>query len=202
MSSTETSETPSGDVRRIKLWLWIAGVATIVLGAVGIFSPFLLTLAAELLFGAVLAALGAVQIVRALFSGDVGSRLWTLLFGAVSLAGGVLLLLYPLEGILTLTIVLALFFVAGGIVKLFGAWQMRTARMRHLGMTGEVPGRGWLAVAGALSLLLGLLLLFGLPPTAAWALGLLLGIDLLFLGFAEIALAMGLDGDQGEQASA
>lgn len=201
MSSTERSETPSEDVRRLVRWLWIDGLAAIALGAAGIAFPFLLTLATELLLGAILAALGAVEIIRAVFSGDVASRTWTLLFGAVSLSAGVLLLLYPLEGILTLTVALATFFVVGGVLKLMGAWQMRPNRMRELGFA-EVPGRGWLALSGALSLLLGFVLFFGLPTTAAWAVGLLLGIDLLFLGFTQIGLAMGLKRSHGKRAAA
>lgn len=201
MSISGKIDLPHKDIRRVKLWLWIAGLTSIFLGAVGIVFPWVLTLAAELLFGAVLAALGVVQILRALLSGDVVSRGWTLLFGVVSLIGGALLLFYPPEGMLTLTIVLATFFMVSGVLKLFGAWQMWPTRMRELGLT-ELPGRGWLAVAGALSLLLGLLLIFGLPSTAAWALGLLLGIDLLFLGASEIALAIGLDRIQDSEATA
>lgn len=194
----EQPDAAFGDVPRIKLWLWITGVLAIVLGVLGVVFPFVLTVAAELLFGAVLVALGAVQIIRALIAGDVVSRSWTLLFGVVSLVGGALLLFYPREGILTLTLVLAIFFVVGGTLKLFGAWQMWPARMRARGMIA-FPGRGWLALSGALSLLLGLLLSFGLPSTATWALGLLLGIDLLFLGISEIALALGLNMIQSTQ---
>ncbi len=192
MTITEKPDGSPVNLRRIKLWLWIAGLSSIVLGLAGIAFPFVVTLAAELLFGAVLAVLGLVQIVRALFSGEVASRAWLLLFGGVALAGGVMLLLYPLEGILTLTALLATFFLAGGVVKLIGAWQTRPARMRELGLIEE-SGRGWLALSGALSFALGLLLMFGLPSNATWALGLLLGIDLLFLGVSQIALAMGLD---------
>lgn len=201
MSVSDAIDLPQKDVRRFKLWLWIGGLISIALGAAGIVFPWVLTLAAELMFGAVLAALGVVQIIRALLSGDVVSRGWTLLFGVVSLVGGALLLFYPAEGMLTLTIVLAAFFMTGGILKLFGAWQMWPTRMRQFGVT-NIPGRGWLAVAGVLSLLLGLLLIFGLPSTAAWALGFLLGIDLLFLGASEIALAIGLDRAQGGEVSA
>lgn len=200
MSISGKIDLPHTDIRRVKLWLWIAGLTSIFLGAVGIVFPWVLTLAAELLFGAVLAALGVVQVLRALLSGDVVLRGWTLLFGVVSLSGGALLLFYPPEGMMTLTIVLATFFMVGGVLKLFGAWQMWPTRMRARGFI-EFPGRGWLAVAGALSLLLGLLLIFGLPSTAAWALGLLLGIDLLFLGVSEIALAIGLDRIQDSEAT-
>ena len=109
MSISGKIDLPHTDIRRVKLWLWIAGLTSIFLGAVGIVFPWVLTLAAELLFGAVLAALGVVQVLRALLSGDVVLRGWTLLFGVVSLSGGALLLFYPPEGMMTLTIVLATF---------------------------------------------------------------------------------------------
>lgn len=177
--------------RRISRWLWIAGLTSILLGLAGIAFPFIVTLAAELLFGAVLVALGVVQVVRGLFSGEVASRGSTLLFGGVALAGGAMLLIYPPEGMLTLTALLAAFFLVGGMMKLLGALQLRNARMRELGLP-EASGRGWLALSGALSLGLGVLLFLGLPATADWALGLLLGVDLLFLGISEIALAIGV----------
>lgn len=192
------TDTSAANPRRISRWLWISGLASILLGLAGIAFPFLVTLAAELLLGAVLIATGAVQALRALFSGDVATRGPTLLFGMVALAGGAMLLLYPSEGMLTLTALLAAFFLVGGMMKLLGAWQLRDARIRELGWA-EASGRGWLALSGALSLGLGLLLFLGLPATADWALGLLLGVDLLFLGISEIALAIGFAraGDTG-----
>src|SRR6056297_684906 len=195
MSRQDMPDTSPQEIRRLKLWLWIAGLASIVLGAIGVASPFVLTLTAELLFGAMLAVLGAVQIFRGLFGGDVGPRWWTVLFGAVAPAGGAVLLLYPFEGVLLLTAVLATYFLIGGALKLYAAWRMGSGGADVPGLFA-IRGRGWLAVAGALSLVLGLLLALGLPQTAAWALGLLLGIDLLFLGASEIALALGLNGHQ------
>lgn len=181
----------SQDIRSLRVWLWVVGLATVLLGAVGIALPFVMTLAVEFLLGGLLAALGLLQILRGAFAGAVESRLWTLLFGAVALTGGIVLLIYPLEGLLTLTIILATFFVMGGVAKLVGAWQMRPGSRRAAGLP-RFRRWGWLALSGALSLAIGFLLLAGLPQTAAWALGVLLGIDLLFLGAAEIALAIGL----------
>lgn len=189
MSTYETYDASSNGFRRMKVWLWVAGVVTIVLGAIGIVFPFVMTLAAELLFGGLLAVLGLLQITRAIVNGGVESRLWTFLFGFIGLAAGALLLLYPLEGAVTLTIILASFFIIGGAIKLWGAWQIRSAAPREL---PRLDGWGWLMLSGFLSLGIGALLFLGLPTTAIWALGLLLGLDLLFLGISEIALAIGL----------
>lgn len=182
------SHHPTGNLR---LWLWIAGLASIALGLVAIAYPFAATLAVELLVGAVLAVSGVVQMLRAIVSENGGARLWMLGFGVVSLLAGAVLLLYPLQGTLTLTIFMASFFVAGGVMKMMSAWFLSPDQRTKAGLA-PVDGWWWVGMSGALSLILGILLIAGLPATAVWALGLLIGIDLLFLGLTEIAFAMAL----------
>lgn len=165
----------------LKTWLWIAGIASVVLGALAIIFPFAASLAAAMLFGAILAASGLLELVRAFVMRGAGSLLWNVLFGLAALAAGLILLVFPVEGVVTLTFIVGAFFLAGGAFKLVAAFGLR-----------PFPGWVWIAVSGALSALLGLILLFGLPGTAAWAIGLLLGIDLIFLGIAEIAVASAL----------
>lgn len=176
---------------RFKTTLWIVGVGTLILGVLAIIFPLAASLAAELLFGGVLLALGVLQVGRAVFSGDIDSRLWVMVFGLLSLVAGAILLLFPLQGVVTLTILVASYFIVGGVLKLAGAWQLSPPRRRK-NAQAEMPGWGWLALSGAVSLLLGLVLFFGLPGTAVWALGLLIGIDLALLGASEIALALAL----------
>lgn len=176
---------------RFKTTLWIVGVGTLILGVLAIIFPLAASLAAELLFGGVLLALGVLQVGRAVFSGDIDSRLWVMVFGLLSLVAGAILLLFPLQGVVTLTILVASYFIVGGVLKLAGAWQLSPPRRRK-NAQAEMPGWGWLALSGAVSLLLGLVLFFGLPGTAVWALGLLIGIDLALLGTSEIALAVAL----------
>ena len=52
--------------------------------------------------------------------------------------------------------------------------------------------RGWQALDGAITLLLGLLVLAQWPVSGLWVIGLFVGIDLIFYGCAWIALALGL----------
>lgn len=184
------------DLGKFRTGLWIAGAASILLGALAIVFPFVAAMAAALVFGVVLATLGGVEIIRALFSPGSDQRLWVLVFGLLSLAAGAVLLLYPFEGVLTLTVLLATFFVLGGIVKLLGAWQLSPPRRRAGGLP-ELRGWGRLAFSGVVSLLLGSVLFLGLPVSAIWALGLLIGMDLIFLGVSEIAIAMALSSSSG-----
>jgi len=167
--------------RGLRTWLWIAGIVSIVMGVLAVLFPFAASLAAEVVIGAILVVSGIVELVRAFAMRQNGSLAWNVLFGLAALAAGAILLAWPLQGIVTLTIVLGVFFLVGGVFKLVAAFGLR-----------PFPGWGWIGFSGALSVLLGLLLLLGLPGTALWAVGLLVGLDLIFLGVAEIAMATSL----------
>jgi uncharacterized membrane protein HdeD (DUF308 family) len=55
----------------------------------------------------------------------------------------------------------------------------------------ELSGRwGWMLVSGVIDLGLSVMILAGLPATAAWAIGLLVGINMMFGGTALIAMAL------------
>lgn len=164
--------------RGLRTWLWIVGIASMLLGALAIVFPFAATLAVELVTGAILVVSGVMELIRAVVMRRNGNLPWDALFGLAALVAGVILLLWPLQGIVTLTLVVGIFFLIAGAFKTVASLSLR-----------PFPGWGWVGVSGALSILLGLVLLFGLPGTASWAIGLLVGIDLIFLGAAEIAMA-------------
>lgn len=56
----------------------------------------------------------------------------------------------------------------------------------------RLPGWGWQAADGALSTIMGLLLLTQWPVSGLWAVGLFIGIDLIFYGSAWIVMALEL----------
>ncbi|WP_296643386.1 HdeD family acid-resistance protein [Roseinatronobacter sp.] len=175
---------PDTAPRGLKTWLWIVGVVSIVMGVLAMLFPFAATLAAELVIGAILLASGVLELVRAFAMRQSGNLFWNALFGLTAMVAGGLLLAWPMQGVVTITIVLGVFFLLGGAFKLAAAFGMR-----------PFAGWGWVGFSGALSVLLGVLLLFGLPGTAFWAIGILVGIDLIFLGTAEIAMASAIDRD-------
>lgn len=183
---------PAAETRTWRLWLWISGLGSLLLGAGAIAFPVAATLAAELVFGGLLAALGVIVILRAAASQGWGQRLWIFLHGLAAVVAGVILLLFPLTGALTLTIVVAGFFVVAGVFKLFSSLYLRRRPMEEAGLPAVGGAPGWVAVSGALSLGLGLLLFIGLPGTGIWAIGMLVGIDFLVFGACEIGLALGL----------
>lgn len=173
----------SGQLRGHPKWVLIIGIVFVVIGSLAVLMPQVSTIAVELTIGW-LFLLSAFAYGWSAFSlrggwntaGAIGMAL-------LSLAVGLLLLLNPLRGVLTLTLIMAAFFLAGGLVKLWGSLANR-----------HVRGWWWGLVSGGASLLLGILILAGWPGTAAWALGLLFGIDLLFSGWALIAIYPALKG--------
>jgi uncharacterized membrane protein HdeD (DUF308 family) len=146
-------------------------VISIVLGFAALLFPFAATLAAELVLGAVLVAAGVAQIGH-----GVQLRAWKgwgvlVAGGALSILVGGLLLLFPWTGALSLTLILAAFFLIGGAMRAILSFRMRPQ-----------SGWGWLLASGLLSAALGLIVLTQWPQAARWLLGLLLGVDLIFSG--------------------
>jgi uncharacterized membrane protein HdeD (DUF308 family) len=95
------------------------------------------------------------------------------------LAAGVLLLLHPVLGALSLTLVVAAFLIAAGVVKI---WMGFTHRQQS--------GWGWIVASGVLSILLGILIYAQFPGSGLWVLGLFLAIELMFDGWGLVMFAL------------
>jgi len=159
-------------------WLLALGIAMIALGAVAIAIPMAVTVAVELLLGWIFVIGGFVQGTHAFRSrGEKGAFL-SLLGAALYLAVGILLLAFPLQCILTLTLLLALFFLMEGVFKMAAAWQVRS-----------MHNWGWLFFSGVVAFALGVFIWLVWPTDAAWLLGLLVGVDLIFGGCCTVMVA-------------
>ncbi len=165
-----------------KSWklLLTAGIVSVVLGAIAIILPPLASVTITYLVG-ILLLIGAVAYVaEAISRGSTGHRIWSAIVAVLYVIAGVWLIINPVEGTITLTWVLAIFFLVIGVMRLIMGFSMR----------GKVPNAGWTIVNGVLSVLIAVLVIGNLPSAADWAIGLLVGIQLLFDGMALIATAM------------
>jgi uncharacterized membrane protein HdeD (DUF308 family) len=106
---------------------------------------------------------------------------WSLVSAASAVAAGVILLAQPLRGTLTLTVVVGVYFLAEGVATIMYALEHR----RELSQRWS-----WLVVGGLMDILIGGVIISGLPGSALWAVGLLVGINLLFGGATLIGLAL------------
>jgi uncharacterized membrane protein HdeD (DUF308 family) len=110
-----------------------------------------------------------------------------LLVGLLEFFAGLFLLVYPVAGIIALTIYVAVVFIVEGIIRAFLAFQLK-------------PEAGWIwvLIGGIVSVLLGVMLYAKLPSSAIWAIGLLVGLNIAMAGWTllMIALAAGSGADQ------
>lgn len=179
-----TAPTPAPDMRATPLGRrWglrlLLGVIQVIGGILAIAVPVAASIAAVAIFGAVLLVTGAMQLYQALSSRPLKGGVLQALGAALYLIAALLVLLFPLSGALTLTIVVAILLIADGVVRTMFAYQLRLAE-----------GWGWLLAAGIASTVVGVLLLIGWPLTGIWAVGILFGASLLFSGLTQCVLAI------------
>lgn len=159
----------------------IEGILLVILGAAAIVIPPIATLAVEILLGWIFLIGGIAGLITTFWMREAPGFWWSLVSAVVAIAAGVLLLVWPLNGVLSLTLVLIVFFVLEGVASIMFALEHKR----------ELSGRwGWMLVNGITDLILAAIILAGLPGTAAWALGLLVGIDMVFGGTALIGMAL------------
>jgi uncharacterized membrane protein HdeD (DUF308 family) len=159
----------------------VEGIILVILGLAAIVVPPIATLAVELLFGWLFLISGIAGLITTFLMRQAPGFWWSLVSAILGIAAGIVLLLWPLSGVVTLTLVLIVFFTIEGVASIMFA----------LAHKGELSGRwGWMLASGIIDLILAAIILAGLPGTAAWALGLLVGINMLFGGSALIGMAL------------
>jgi len=158
-----------------KLFL-IQGVAMIVLGMLAVALPNISTLEIELLVGWLFILGGFLRVVTIYRKRHMPGFWWSLLSGVLAMALGVILIAGPMQGIVTLTAVLAAFFIIEEVAAIFIALDYR----RHF------PHWGWTLFSGIVSLGLAYLIVKGWPNTTAWIIGLYVGINMIFIGMSLI----------------
>lgn len=169
--ATPATSTPSGPLDRAALVrsLRRGAIGFGALGLLAVALPRVSTLAVDLLVGALLVLAGAGGL--ALVAGTRGvfaARNAGILF-ALSVAAGVLLLVFPADGARLLTLLLVGLFVLEGAIKISIGLRLRS----------RLAGASWLIVDGALTLLLALVIGAGWPASGADTLGMLFGLNLL-----------------------
>jgi uncharacterized membrane protein HdeD (DUF308 family) len=186
---TLNQSTSNGDLQRSvasaihahwQLFL-VEGVVLIVLGMAAIIVPVIATLAFTLVIGWLFLISGGVGLVTTFWMRHAPGFWWALVSAIIALAAGIVLLLWPISGTVSLTLVLIAFFFVEGVATIMYAIQHR-AQLSHRW--------AWMLASGIVDLILAGIIFAGLPETATWALGLLVGINMLFGGTAMIGMAL------------
>ena len=159
----------------------IEGIVLVVLVMAAIAIPLLASIAVTIFLGWLFLISGVVGLYLTFTTRDIPGFWWSLLSAALALAAGIILIVQPVAGTLTLTLVVSAYFIAEGITTIMYALAHRR----------ELSGRwGWLLMSGIVDLVVAILIIAGLPGSAAWAIGLLVGINLVFGGTSLIGMAL------------
>jgi uncharacterized membrane protein HdeD (DUF308 family) len=174
-----TSDTaPLVALRRRWGWVLALGMALVVIGGLACAFALTATLATVLALGSLLLVGGGFQLGSAVWARDWKGFFLFLLTGILYVVAGVLMVEHPVASAEGLTLMLAAAFLAGGLLRIIAA------------LTHHFPGRGWLALNGAVTLALGVLIWRQWPVSGLWVIGLFAGIDLIVSGVACVLLAM------------
>ena len=156
------------------------GVVTVIFGVVAIGSPLITGVAVAVFVGFLLLASGVAQIVHALKSKQWGTGFWGTVIGVLGVTAGLLMIFRPLVGLVTMTMLLAIYFLVDGISEIIAAFKIKPDQ-----------GWGWVLFNGIIAVLLGLMIWRQWPVSGAWAIGLLVGIHILITGWSMIILGSG-----------
>src|SRR5271163_1310183 len=157
--------------------LW--GVLLIVFGSVAIASPFLAAVAVSVVVAWLIVLAGIVHIMLAVRAHGAGSMIWKLLVGIAYLCFGGYLIVHPVLGVASLTLVLACLFLVEGVLDIVLYVKMR-----------PLHGSSWMLLDGIITLLLGAMIYLQWPSSSLWAIGTLVGISMIFSGVARVGMSL------------
>jgi uncharacterized membrane protein HdeD (DUF308 family) len=155
------------------------GIFFILLGLCAVVIPQFFTVVIVIFLGWLIVFGGIMHVSRSLFFKDMpGFGLW-LGLGILQLAVGYLLIADPIAGVLTLTMMMTLFFALEGVIKIYLALQMR-----------PLPHWQFVLFSGVTALAFAIIILAFWSETAHWLLGLFLGANMVMLGVAMVKMSL------------
>ena len=160
-------------------WSILLSVLLIIIGFFTLMLPFLGGIGVAIFVGWAMIVSGVTHAIFAFKTHTTGSLLWELLVGLVYFSTGIYLLLRPLAGLASLTLLLAVYLFVEAAFEVVHYFQIRPR-----------DGAGWLLFDGVVTFILALMIWRSWPVSALWAIGTLVGFSMLFSGFSRLMLAL------------
>ena len=167
------------EIKRATGWSIALSVLIIVAGILAIIVPPASGIAVTILVGWLLIFSGAAHVAYAWHARSGGGILWGILLAILYLVAGGYLLVHPMAGLASLTIVLGAYLFVESILEFILSFQLR-----------PLPGSGWLLVDGIITLILAVMIWWTWPTSSMWVIGTLVGISLIFSGVARLMLSL------------
>jgi uncharacterized membrane protein HdeD (DUF308 family) len=160
-------------------WTLVLGIALIVLGTIALGDSLMVTLFSVFFLGWLLIGSAIVHVVHLFRHTEVRS-FWNIATVILDVIVGVFLIADPAAGALTLTLVLAAFFLASGVSRVIAVFSTGTLH------------KFWPLLNGVISIILGILLFVHWPWSGLWFIGFAIGVELIFRGWALVMIAFTL----------
>jgi len=173
---------PQSDVQALSAsrgWLIIGGILSIVVGFIAMGSPYVFSILIAQWLGIAALVIGVISLAMAIFGKHTGHRFSEGLSGVIRIIAGIILLRCIGSSVAIITLILACYLAAEGVVAIFGALKLR-------GNAGWV----WTLINGLASLVLGFMVFSRWPGNSVAILGLLFGIHALFSGVSNLMLGL------------
>jgi uncharacterized membrane protein HdeD (DUF308 family) len=166
-------------------WL-LMGILSAVFGLLALGNAVAASIAVTLVTGVLFVIAGAGQIWIGVGEAGTGHKIFAVLLGVLMVVLGISFIKNPLEGTISLALLVTILIAAGGAIRLMLSLAMR-----------QTPFFWSMLLSGALSVLLAGYILANFAAVSVALLGILLGIELLFSGAGLITFALFLRSRQG-----
>ena len=158
-------------------WFLALGIFMVIVGTLALGSSVAVTLFSMIFLGWLMILAGIVEAVHAFWKKEWGGLFLHLLIGVLYIVVGFMVLANPAASALSLTLIMAIFFILMGIFRIIVAAAMR------------FPHWGWVLFNGIITFILGIIIWRQWPISGLWVIGLFIGIDLIISGWAWIMLS-------------
>jgi len=167
------------EINREVGWSIALSVMMMIAGVLAIIVPPASGIAATILVGWLMLFSGVAHMVFAWRSYSGWGLFWETILGIVYVAGGGYVLLHPVAGLASLTIVLAAYLFVEAILEFILSFQLR-----------PLSGSGWLLFDGIVTLILAIMIWWTWPASTLWVVGTLVGISMIFSGVTRLMISL------------
>jgi len=167
------------EVNRAVGWSIVLSVLMIVAGILAIIVPPASGIAAMILVGWLMVFSGVAHMVFAWRAYSGWGLFWETILGILYVAAGGYILLHPVAGLASLTIVLAACLLLESVLEFILAFQLR-----------PLSGSGWLLFDAIITLILAIMIWRTWPASTLWVVGTLVGISMLFSGVTRLMISL------------
>jgi len=158
-------------------WFLVLGFFMIVVGILAVLNSVAVTVFSMIFLGWIMIFAGFGETVHAFWKKNWGGVFLHLGVGVLYLVVGFMVLTNPEASAVTLSLIMALFFIVTGIFRFGSALAM------------HYPNRVWELLNGLITFVLGMVI-WQKPLVGLWLIGIFVGVDLIISGWAWLMLSL------------